>query len=162
MKDKGRIIIGIFIFAGLFTIPLWMNLSSGTKAEQPVLEYPEGYDQCIESKEYMKAFHMDILNDWRDKVVREDIRFTTVNGVKTEMSLSKTCMKCHSDKTTFCDKCHDYLGVVPYCWDCHIMPQEVDESAVQFEDDLYREKADENAEDAPTEADDEQVEEETK
>ena len=38
-------------------------------------------------------------------------------------SLSGTCMSCHDDKAGFCDKCHDYLGVQPYCWDCHVEPK---------------------------------------
>jgi hypothetical protein len=33
-------------------------------------------------------------------------------------------MDCHSDKTKFCDQCHNYLSVNPYCWDCHIAPEE--------------------------------------
>jgi hypothetical protein len=38
--------------------------------------------------------------------------------------LQTTCMDCHSNKSTFCDQCHDYVGVSPYCWDCHIAPKE--------------------------------------
>lgn len=125
MYKGGIIILGLLFFVLLFTIPFWMNIYSGTKAEQPVLVYPEGYDECVAEKEYMKAFHMDVLDEWRDKVVRQNIRFTNMNGHKVEMSLSKTCMGCHTNKEEFCDRCHDYLGVVPYCWDCHVMPQEV-------------------------------------
>jgi len=33
-------------------------------------------------------------------------------------------MKCHSNKKEFCDKCHNYMAVVPYCWSCHIAPKE--------------------------------------
>jgi hypothetical protein len=33
-------------------------------------------------------------------------------------------MECHSNKTKFCDQCHNYMGVAPYCWDCHIAPKE--------------------------------------
>ena len=47
------------------------------------------------------------------------------------MSLSGTahtkdggsCMSCHANKDKFCDRCHDYLAVKPYCWDCHVEPQ---------------------------------------
>jgi hypothetical protein len=41
-------------------------------------------------------------------------------GKEFEMSLQKTCMKCHTNKAEFCDKCHNYASVRPYCWDCHI------------------------------------------
>ena len=29
------------------------------------------------------------------------------------------CLDCHKNKSNFCDKCHDYMGVKPYCWECH-------------------------------------------
>jgi hypothetical protein len=35
-----------------------------------------------------------------------------------------TCLECHSNKTKFCDQCHNYLDVQPYCWDCHLVPKE--------------------------------------
>ena len=27
---------------------------------------------------------------------------------------------CHANKAEFCDRCHNYAAVKPYCWDCHI------------------------------------------
>ena len=36
------------------------------------------------------------------------------------MSLQNECMRCHSNKKKFCDECHNYMAVKPYCWDCHI------------------------------------------
>ena len=41
-----------------------------------------------------------------------------------DISLAGTCMKCHSNKAEFCDRCHDYAGVSPDCWSCHVAPQE--------------------------------------
>jgi len=32
-------------------------------------------------------------------------------------------MKCHTDKAKFCDRCHNYVGVTPNCWDCHVEPK---------------------------------------
>ena len=37
----------------------------------------------------------------------------------------KSCLGCHEDKTKFCDKCHTYASVNPYCWDCHTNPKEI-------------------------------------
>jgi cytochrome c oxidase subunit 2 len=42
------------------------------------------------------------------------------------MSLQNTCMHCHSNKQKFCDECHTYVAVKPYCWDCHIAPKAAD------------------------------------
>ena len=77
----------------------------------------------MNTTEYMRTMHMDLLNEWREKVVREGERFTFAAGKKMEMSLSKTCMNCHPNKDQFCDQCHNYLDVKPYCWDCHVDPQ---------------------------------------
>ena len=68
---------------------------------------------------------MDLLNDWRDEVIRgHDRFFEGPDGSIMEKSLTNTCLSCHTDKDKFCDQCHDYAGVVPYCWECHIVPKE--------------------------------------
>ena len=47
------------------------------------------------------------------------------DGKNYNMSLQNECMKCHSNKTQFCDQCHNYTGQVePFCWNCHIAPKE--------------------------------------
>ena len=76
-------------------------------------------------KEFMRAEHMQILNNWRDAVVRDGDRDQIIiSGQKYDKSLQNGCMKCHSNKKDFCDKCHNYVAVKPYCWDCHIAPKE--------------------------------------
>jgi len=129
MYDSGKIVVGLLVFVVLFTAPLWMNIVSGKAAEKPNIVLPVNADQmqCVKATEYMRHNHMDLLNEWRDDVVRNDARyFTAPDGNKYEMSLTKTCMKCHSNKDQFCDQCHDYLGVTPYCWDCHVEPQNME------------------------------------
>ena len=69
---------------------------------------------------------MDLLNTWRDEVVRDGIRFEDgIDGNRYEKSLSNTCLGCHLSKEKFCDRCHNYVGVEPYCWECHIIPEEL-------------------------------------
>jgi hypothetical protein len=66
-----------------------------------------------------------MLNNWRDEVVREGNRlYVAADGKEYNMSLQNTCMNCHSNKSKFCDECHNYVAVKPYCWDCHIAPKE--------------------------------------
>ena len=76
----------------------------------------------------MKTEHMQLLDVWRDTVVREAKRvYVSPNGKSYNMSLSSgdnSCLGCHVDKAEFCDKCHTYASVTPYCWDCHIDPKE--------------------------------------
>ncbi len=125
MYDSGKIILGLIIFVGLFTSPVWYDLASGKATDKPNLVFPTKEDQkeCVNTAEYMREFHMDLLNVWRDEVVRKGVRtYTSNTGKHFEMSLTKTCTGCHSNKAEFCDQCHDYLGVTPYCWNCHVEP----------------------------------------
>lgn len=129
MYDSGKIIVGLIILIGLFTSPIWYDLASGESAKKPkiILPVDENIKECVTSTEYMRSSHMDLLNEWRDEVVREGNRiYTSPTGKEFEMSLTKTCMNCHSNKTEFCDQCHDYLGVTPYCWECHVEPQKME------------------------------------
>jgi len=125
MYDSGKIILGLIIFVGLFTSPIWYDLASGKAADKPNLVLPAKEDQkeCVNTAEYMREFHMDLLNVWRDEVVRKGIRtYTSYTGKRYDMSLTNTCTGCHSNTSEFCDQCHNYVGVTPYCWDCHIKP----------------------------------------
>jgi hypothetical protein len=127
MHDVGKIAGGLVVFLVLATSPLWYNALSASPADMPRLDLPpNGAQQCVETKEYMRASHMDLLNAWRDEVVRTGLRDyqSTLSGRTFDKSLSRTCMDCHSNKAEFCDRCHDYLAVSPYCWDCHVEPRE--------------------------------------
>ena len=129
MYDSGKIITGIVIFVILVTFPIWYNLGRATPPPDPKIDTPviqEMKDKkCIEPKQAMKGSHMKILDEWRHTVVRNGERiYTAIDGKQYDMSLQNTCMKCHSNKTQFCDQCHNYLQVKPYCWDCHIVPKE--------------------------------------
>ena len=124
MHDAGKILAGLVIFLGFVTSPLWYNAASGKSAAAPELAAPLG-EKCVYSKDYMRANHMNVLDDWRDRVVRDGERIDSTENGKFEMSLTRGCMKCHANRQQFCVKCHDYAGVKPYCWDCHVEPERV-------------------------------------
>lgn len=131
MYNSRNIIIGLIIFAALLTFPFYSRLGKAVTKPDPKLDtpeiqkLPEAERKCVESKEFMKAGHMKLLNDWRDSVVRSGNRiYVGTGGKEFEMSLQNTCMKCHSNKKKFCDECHNYAAVKPYCWNCHIEPKE--------------------------------------
>ena len=130
MYDGWKIIIGLIIFVGIATFPFLYDVGKASiPPPDPKIDTPEiqkmAVKKCVESKSFMKAEHMVMINDWRDAVVREGNRlYTSTDGQQYAMSLQNTCMKCHSNKTKFCDECHNYVGVKPYCWDCHIAPKE--------------------------------------
>jgi hypothetical protein len=124
MYDGGKIIAGLIIFVVLATFPIWYTATFGEVAAKPDPKIITPEKNCVAETEYIKAHHMDLLNEWRNLVVREGKRsYTSHSGRLFEMSLSNTCMDCHSNKTEFCDECHNYMGVDPYCWECHIEPE---------------------------------------
>ncbi|MFC2119540.1 sulfate reduction electron transfer complex DsrMKJOP subunit DsrJ [Bacteroidota bacterium] len=129
MYDSGKILFGLIIFIGLFTSPIWYDLESEESDIKPniILPADENIKECVASTEYMRSSHMDLLNEWRDLVVREEKRiYKSPTGKEFEMSLSNTCTNCHSNKSQFCDRCHEYLNVTPYCWDCHVEPPQME------------------------------------
>ena len=122
MKDKKLIVTGVAIFIVIVTFPFWYNRGKAAPAPEPQLtEKAKAAKVCVRSTEYMKAEHMQLLDLWRDSVVRRGDRiYVSPSGHEYNMSLSNTCLDCHSNKAEFCDRCHDYASVQPYCWDCHI------------------------------------------
>ena len=123
MYDGGKIITGLAVFIVIVLFPFLYTTAMGKGGTKPDPVAPEGEESCIESKEYMNAWHMDMLDDWRDSVVRDGNRIhVSTDGKEHNMSLSMTCMKCHDNKEQFCDSCHSYLGITPYCWECHVEP----------------------------------------
>ena len=127
MYNGGKIVLGLVAFLVLVTFPIWYTAAGGASLDRPEIVLPEDEKACVESKEYMRAWHMDLLDDWRDAVVRDGHRvYVSEDGQKHRMSLSLGCMTCHDNKAEFCDKCHDYTGVSPYCWDCHVEPEQKD------------------------------------
>ncbi len=125
MSDKGKVISGLVVFVVLVTFPVWYTLGAGADGSRPELELPTDGTRCAEDKEYMTANHMGLLDEWRNAVVREGERDYTSKafGTQFEMSLSRTCMKCHNNSDTFCNRCHTYADVKPLCWDCHFEPK---------------------------------------
>lgn len=124
--NKKIIITGIITFFVIITFPFWYNMGKAAPLPEPKLsDKAKAAKECVRPKEFMKAEHMQLLDVWRDTVVRDAKRiYVNSKGKEFEMSLSNTCLDCHSEKAEFCDKCHNYASVTPYCWDCHIDPKE--------------------------------------
>ncbi|MEJ2109715.1 MAG: sulfate reduction electron transfer complex DsrMKJOP subunit DsrJ [Acidobacteriota bacterium] len=127
MRDRSLIYLGLLVFLASVSIPFTYNLIAGSGA-MPELQLPANETQCVESKDYMRNSHMQLLIDWRETQVRENKReYTSSDGRVFEIGLTDTClMQCHTSKENFCDRCHTYTGVQgPYCWDCHIDPENI-------------------------------------
>ncbi len=157
MYDGGKIIPGLIIGVCLILSPFIFNAGKAAKVPEPELTAKaKEAKQCVAPKEYMTAWHMHLLDNWRHEVVRDGKRYFNTNedlwwdysldsrllenwrrfytsseeqgvgktGKIYSKSLQATCMDCHSNKSKFCDQCHNYLAVKPYCWDCHVEPKE--------------------------------------
>jgi hypothetical protein len=129
MNDKIKIYAGLALFLILVLFPVWRRAFSGGTGSPPDIiirtSHIPGSDKCVMPVEYMRTSHMNLLKEWRETVVRTgDRNFISPDGCAFKRSLTNTCLNCHSNKSTFCDRCHSNLGVQPNCWECHVTPHE--------------------------------------
>ncbi|MBN1831304.1 MAG: sulfate reduction electron transfer complex DsrMKJOP subunit DsrJ [Deltaproteobacteria bacterium] len=127
MYDGWKILVGLIIGVILLAYPFWPDAEKwAAKTPEPELTAKaQEAKVCVEPKSYIRTQHMKLLDQWRDSVVRDGIRqYENSTGKVYDISLQNTCIECHSNKTKFCDQCHTYAGVDPFCWDCHIEPEE--------------------------------------
>ena len=123
MYNKGMIITGLLVFVLIITFPIWYN--HGDAGEVPKLELPKDMKQCVLPTTEMRSNHMQLLNQWREEVLRTgDRAYFPLEGKQYQKSLQNACIQCHTSKKKFCDTCHTYASVTPYCWDCHLAPVE--------------------------------------
>jgi hypothetical protein len=131
--NGGKVLLGLAVFIIIVTFPFFMNMGKASAKPEVKIDTPKilewerqyGKKECVEPKEFMRAEHMQLLNTWRDAAVRNSDRvYKNDQGREFVISLQNTCMNCHSNKKEFCDRCHNYVAVNPYCWSCHIAPKE--------------------------------------
>ena len=123
MYDAKKIIPALIIFMVLATIPIWYSAVRTEAKQPPDWIIVTGEEQCVEPGEYMRENHMELLEEWRESAVRDGVRtYQSSDGKEYEISLTGTCLGCHSNKADFCDRCHNYVEVQPGCWDCHNIP----------------------------------------
>jgi len=124
MYDAGKILTGLVVFLLLATAPVWLDALSGVRAEAPQLTVGKNAAACVLPAGEMRASHMALLDRWRDEAVRQGQRTAVgFDGRRYRKSLTGTCLGCHTDKASFCDRCHEFAAVTPYCWDCHVVPE---------------------------------------
>lgn len=126
MYDANKVIAGIIVFLVFVTSPFWLNI--GNSGAMPQLELPQDKSlKCVEDAKHMRANHMQLLDEWRVENIRHGERVLELpDGKKFSKSLSTkddSCLGCHKDKKKFCDRCHEYVGVNPYCFSCHVTPE---------------------------------------
>jgi hypothetical protein len=119
MFDAGKILAGLAVAIGLVSAPVWYGIGKGRGAP-PELPRPANARECVEPTAFMRAHHMELLDRWRDAVVRRaEKTYVATDGKRHAMSLTGTCLGCHEDQEKFCARCHAYAGVETFCFDCH-------------------------------------------
>lgn len=112
----------IVVLAGVYAFR--HQESQAEKVAAPAPAAAVDSSACIASKEFMKANHMRVLDEWRHSSVRDGNRVHVApDGRKIDKSLN-SCLNCHSNNRMFCFNCHMYANVKPNCWNCHISPME--------------------------------------
>ncbi|MFA5904119.1 MAG: sulfate reduction electron transfer complex DsrMKJOP subunit DsrJ [Desulfobacula sp.] len=129
--NKNMIMTGLVIFVLAVLSPFWFNMITTIEAapKPELLGKAKEEKKCVLEKYDMRANHPSLLDEWRDSVVRDsDRQYKAANGHSFGISLStgqNSCLGCHEDKAKFCDSCHTYASVDPYCWECHTNPKEI-------------------------------------
>jgi len=143
-SDMPLIVLGLLVFVALMLGATLANRGIGKFGSKPVLDLPKDEKFCVRDVKFMRENHMKLLNTWRDQVVRDGVRTEKIprrdatgkilkdaSGKTVYQtigrSLTKTCLRCHDNHESFCQRCHEYTGVVKHggtlkCFQCHIMP----------------------------------------
>ncbi|HWQ41986.1 MAG TPA: sulfate reduction electron transfer complex DsrMKJOP subunit DsrJ [Desulfosporosinus sp.] len=147
MYKGGKIIVSLIIFVAFLSFPFFYNMGKANAGPDVDLNTPAIQQltdkQCVESPEFMRANHMQLLNQWREESVRNgQTVYINSQGKPFEISLQDTCLKCHSTEAekaaqtggvsnpatnvapAFCASCHNYSAVEVTCWSCHFEPKE--------------------------------------
>ena len=78
MYNSGKIIAGLIVFILFVTFPFLFNMGKASAKPKPSIDTPVinqmQVKQCVESKDFMRTEHMQLLNSWRDSVVRNGDR----------------------------------------------------------------------------------------
>ena len=121
MYDARKITTGVIIFLVLLAFPIWYVAATGKANYVPEPEIVTQETQCVESTEYMRKKHLILLEEWKHRVVRDGMEYYVASdGKDYKIGLTGTCLSCHPNKAEFCDQCHDYAGIEPNCWSCHV------------------------------------------
>ena len=83
----------------------------------------DGLEQCVESTDFMRRNHMEVLLHQRDQTVHQ--------GIRTKQHSLAECVSCHAEKDAdgkfvsingagqFCQGCHATAAVSIDCFQCH-------------------------------------------
>lgn len=132
------ILFAVLLASGLATPGAWTGPAVAAEAGQGsgifVPAPPKGKgESCVAETDFMRRYHMTVLNHQRDDTVHD--------GIRTEQFSLKGCIECHAvngpdakpvsiqSPKHFCRTCHDYAAVKIDCFECHASRPESDKAA---------------------------------
>ena len=81
----GALILGgLALFLALATAPAWRALAHAPAPRARCWRARSGEPACVAPAEFMRASHMKLLAEWRDRVVRDGVRtYTTATAARS-------------------------------------------------------------------------------
>jgi hypothetical protein len=116
-KSRGTVFL-VTAALGIILVPVILSVagySLGNELERSLfLDTPIDVSKgCVETTEYMRFHHMDLLKNLREQTVR--------NGKPGKVTFD-TCRQCHQTRASFCNRCHEAASVRLDCFGCHYYP----------------------------------------
>ena len=110
-----------FLAGSLVLLPLAISvvvfLVGQVRADEATfLDMPdESHETCVLGHDtaYMRFHHMNVLKELRDWGVRDG---------RERRATFLECVKCHTSRVEFCDRCHVEVNLFPDCFTCHYYP----------------------------------------
>ncbi len=131
-KNKGTITVVILALIILSPIGFYAVRDAVPQDTEAFLEMPDPkYTECVRDTEYMRLQHWVLLKEIREKVVREGEKVTVMQeGEEVEVTFSG-CRDCHTNRSRFCNECHNIANVNLDCFGCHNYPETPQESVAE-------------------------------
>ena len=131
-KNKSTITVAILALIILAPIGFYAVRDAIPQDTEAFLEKPDPkYKECVRDTEYMRLQHWVLLKEVRERVVREGKKVTAMQGgEEVEVTLSG-CRDCHTNRSRFCNECHNIANVYLDCFGCHNYPETPEEPVVE-------------------------------
>jgi hypothetical protein len=110
---------GLLLLVAALAFAAPVLAADSSRVPKPVIEAGKG-EQCVESTDFMRRNHMELLKHQRDA--------TTHQGIRTRNHSLNGCIECHASRKNnsvvgsdqnFCQSCHSYAAVKLDCFECH-------------------------------------------
>ncbi|MEO5365229.1 MAG: hypothetical protein H7831_02515 [Magnetococcus sp. WYHC-3] len=109
MRFKGTFMVVLALL--LVAVLARTGFATPPEVERQIQSLQQQGKSCVRPGDWMRRNHMDYLIDKREHTVREGVRIPDESLV--------ACRECHTQRETFCDQCHAFVGIKPDCFRCH-------------------------------------------